>query len=287
MKTTLIKLFILTAALFVVSYEAQAQSDAQVQDSIYMVVDKLPEFLGGNAAMVGYFTENVKYPEEAHSQGIQGRVMVQAIIDEDGNVTDPKVIRGVEKSLDSEALRVVGSMPKWIPGEHEGKPVKVRFTFPVVFKLTNPDTDLPALFGSTASKEYSENEIAIHLSLSKGLTGVWRLAGIKDIQGNVISIRGNNLKIINNDGTLYTIVVGGLLPNGTEVPTQIGFFGSYYDVAENTYLEKTITNFQNHAFDGVVSELRYEIIDNDTMQTQYRRKDSNDNWMHEIWTRVK
>ena len=281
----LFKSLMLATALFAVGYECYAQNNVNEQDSVYLVVDNLPEFVGGSAAMTRFFHENVKYPEEAYMRGIEGYVLVQTVIDENGYVTNPVILRSIDVALDKEALRVVGGMPRWIPGKKEGKPVKVKFTFPVNFKLTAP-RDLPPRSDSTFSKGYRDNDKAIHIPLSRGLAGIWKLTAIKDPLGNVINFKSNNLKIFNHDGTLYTVVTGGMLSNGTEIPTAIGFFGVYYDVAENTYLEKTIRNYQNPAFDGIVAELKYEIVDGDTLNVQYRRQGTDDNWMYEIWTRV-
>ena len=85
--------------------------------------------------MMKYLANNIKYPSEAHKNGTQGRVTVQAIIDTEGRVTNTRVIKGADPYLDAEAIRVVSSMPKWSPGMQDGKPVNVKFTIPVMFRL--------------------------------------------------------------------------------------------------------------------------------------------------------
>ena len=95
----------------------------------------MPQFPGGEAARFKYMMENVIYPETAKEQGIQGTVYVSFIVEKDGSITNTKVKRGVEKSLDKEALRVVSTMPKWSPGTQEGKSVRVQFNMPISFKL--------------------------------------------------------------------------------------------------------------------------------------------------------
>ena len=95
----------------------------------------MPKFPGGDAARVKYMVENIKYPEPAKKQGLQGTVYVSFVIEKDGRITTTKVVRGVENSLDAEAFRVVSAMPNWIPGTDKGKPVRVQFNMPIQFKL--------------------------------------------------------------------------------------------------------------------------------------------------------
>ena len=101
----------------------------------FEVVEQMPEYPGGMAAALEYIQKNMRYPETAKKNGTQGRVTVQFIIDKGGNVTDPKVIRAVDKDLDAEAIRLVGTMPKWKPGMQKGQAVAVKYTLPVMFRL--------------------------------------------------------------------------------------------------------------------------------------------------------
>ena len=98
-------------------------------------VDEQPSFPGGESAMKSYLTSNVKYPIYAQENGVQGRVIVESIIEKDGSMSDVKVIRSVDPSLDREALRVVKAMPKWTPAKLKGIPVRTKCTTPVVFRL--------------------------------------------------------------------------------------------------------------------------------------------------------
>ncbi len=103
---------------------------------LYEVVEQMPEFPGGGmAAALEYIQKNMQYPESAKENGTQGRAMVQFVVDKEGNVTEPKVIRSVDKELDAEAIRLVKSMPKWKPGMQKGQAVAVKYTMPVLFKL--------------------------------------------------------------------------------------------------------------------------------------------------------
>lgn len=99
------------------------------------MADIMPKFPGGDAARIKYMVENVKYPETAKDKGSQGTVYISFVVEKDGSITNPKIAKGVENSLDAEAFRVVNSMPKWIAGTDKGKPVRVQFTMPIQFKL--------------------------------------------------------------------------------------------------------------------------------------------------------
>lgn len=111
------------------------------QDEFFKVVEDMPQFTDGN--IFDYLAQHVRYPEEAEKNGIGGMVYVQFVIDTAGNVVEPKVIRGVSPELDAEALRVVSEMPAWKPGMQRGKPVRVSFTLPVIFKLPTPEGAAP------------------------------------------------------------------------------------------------------------------------------------------------
>ena len=95
----------------------------------------MPSFPGGNVQK--WISKNVKYPVLAMENGIQGKVYIQFVIEKDGSITDVKVVRGVDASLDKEAVRVVKAMPKWKPGKQRGKPVRVSYTLPINFQLSN------------------------------------------------------------------------------------------------------------------------------------------------------
>lgn len=112
-------------------------STAQTKKSnmAYDVVEVMPQYPGGQIAMMKYIMENMKYPKQAMKKGIQGRVTVSFIVEKDGSISDVRPILSVHPLLNKEAVRVVESMPKWTPGKQNGKPVRVRFNLPVMFKL--------------------------------------------------------------------------------------------------------------------------------------------------------
>ncbi|MBP5523229.1 MAG: energy transducer TonB [Bacteroidaceae bacterium] len=105
------------------------------EGEVFEIVEQNPMFPGGNEALMKWLSKNLKYPASAQENGIQGRVLVQFVVNKDGSIVEPKVIRSVDPALDKEALRVVSAMPKWQPGKQRGKTVRVRFTLPVTFRL--------------------------------------------------------------------------------------------------------------------------------------------------------
>ncbi len=120
---------------FIVCTEEGVGYKLKEQNPVYKVMEVMPEFPGGMKALMDFIQKNIRYPEEARKNGIQGRVAVSVVIDENGRVTDPVIMRSRYPALDEEALRIVGLMPQWKPGMQQGKAVKVEFTFPVTFKL--------------------------------------------------------------------------------------------------------------------------------------------------------
>ena len=106
-----------------------------VDDVPYTVVEDQPEFPGGAAALYEYLSKNIKYPAICRENNLQGRVVVVFIVNRDGSIVEPEVVKSVNPMLDKEALRVISNMPKWKPGLQFGKPVRVKFTVPVNFRL--------------------------------------------------------------------------------------------------------------------------------------------------------
>ncbi len=112
------------------------QVEEEEEEVIFMIVETMPEFPGGQQALFKYLSENVKYPAIAQENGIQGRVICQFVVNKDGGIVDVEVVRsGGDASLDKEAVRVIKSMPKWKPGKQRGKAVRVKYTVPVNFRL--------------------------------------------------------------------------------------------------------------------------------------------------------
>lgn len=135
-------------------------------DEPFQVVEKMPEFPGGTAALNEYLKNNIRYPENCKRENIQGRVLVQFVVEADGKITSAQIVKSVNFSLDAEALRVISSMPIWTPGEQHGVAVRVKFTIPVNFKLDNdiispdgksPNNDSQSTESSEANKQAPEN----------------------------------------------------------------------------------------------------------------------------------
>ena len=110
------------------------------KNDIFQVVEVQPKFPGGMEALIKYIKDNVRYPAICKEQKIQGRVIVQFVVNPDSTISDVQVIKPVNPHLDKEAVRVVKAMPKWEPGKQRGEAVKVRFTLPVTFRLPKEET---------------------------------------------------------------------------------------------------------------------------------------------------
>ena len=114
---------------------ASSETKEVEEDVIHVSVEVMPEFPGGSAELLKYLSTHIKYPTMSQEMGSQGRVIVQFVVDKDGSITNPTVVRGVDAYLDKEAIRVISGMPKWKPGVQNGKKVRVKYTVPVVFRL--------------------------------------------------------------------------------------------------------------------------------------------------------
>ena len=105
------------------------------QEGAFDVVEQMPQFPGGPAALMQFLSQSVKYPKEAFEKGIQGRVIANFVVEKDGSITEARIVKSVDPLLDAEALRVVGTMPNWAPGTQNGEPVRVKYTVPITFRL--------------------------------------------------------------------------------------------------------------------------------------------------------
>lgn len=115
--------------------ETRESKLAKPDDKVYDVVEQMPSFPGGPAALLQYLNNNIRYPKVAEANGIQGRVTVQFVVEKDGSISGVRTMKSAEPSLDHEAERIVRSMPKWNPGKSNGSPVRVKYFVPVVFRL--------------------------------------------------------------------------------------------------------------------------------------------------------
>ena len=113
----------------------EAEKPKEEETKVFDVVEQMPSFPGGMSALMQYLSSHIKYPVVAEENGIQGRVICTFVVERDGSITDTRVARSVDPSLDKEAVRVINSMPRWIPGKQNGSAVRVKYTLPVTFKL--------------------------------------------------------------------------------------------------------------------------------------------------------
>jgi protein TonB len=122
---------LIDVAPVITTQEEEEEEEAQV----FFIVEDMPEFPGGEMALRTYIANQIKYPVIAQENGIQGKVYVTFVVGKDGSVSNASIARGVDPSLDKEALRVIGTLPKWKPGKQRGKPVNVSYTVPINFQL--------------------------------------------------------------------------------------------------------------------------------------------------------
>ena len=122
---------------------AAQHADAEIEivesdeEEVFMVVEDMPEFPGGTAGLLEYLRANIRYPAGCRENNIQGRVLISFVVEKDGSIVEPEVVKSVDEELDAEAIRVISNMPKWKPGTQRGEPVRVKYTVPVNFRLGN------------------------------------------------------------------------------------------------------------------------------------------------------
>ena len=125
----------LMAVCGLMTAHAQKTVVSQTNQKVFDAVEQMPEYPGGMQAMIEFLQTNMKYPEDAAKQKVEGRVMVQFVVETDGSISDVHVAKQVFPSLDAEAIRVVQAMPKWTPGMDKGRVVRVKYNLPIVFRM--------------------------------------------------------------------------------------------------------------------------------------------------------
>ena len=132
------KKFIIMALMAVfglTTVSAQKTVVAKKNQKVFDVVEQMPEYPGGQAALFVYLSKNIKYPADAEKKKVEGKVFVTFVVDSDGKITDVSLLKKVFPSLDAEAIRVISAMPNWIPGRQKGQAVRVKYTVPIMFRL--------------------------------------------------------------------------------------------------------------------------------------------------------
>lgn len=188
-----------------VDWQKKASNSEPQEKVIFQVVEEMPQFPGGMGEAMKFLAKNMKYPVAAQQAKIEGRVIVQFVVEKDGSVSDVKVMRGVNSELDAEAIRVVSMMPKWIPGKQRGKAVAVKYTMPIMFRLQTP------------ASEKEKNSSPIVMEVEEG-------ASKESVDGMMNLVRPNSQKedapVIRINGTedkLPLVVVDGEVKgNGTD-----------------------------------------------------------------------
>ena len=138
-------------------------------DEIFVVVEQQPEFIGGTTELMKFLSENIVYPSDALIDKIEGRVIVNFVINKDGDVSDVNIVRGINPSLDSETLRVISLMPNWKPGLIKGEKVRVRYTLPIVFRIPDKEKDETRVVGSSSMKEETSKTLTEKFGVDKHL----------------------------------------------------------------------------------------------------------------------
>ena len=162
------------------------------EGQVFTVVEEMPQFPGGMAEAMKFLAKNINYPAEAQKAKIEGRVIVQFVVKEDGKVSDAKVVRSINPDLDAEALRVIGLMPEWIPGKQRGKAVAVKYTMPIMFRL-----------GSPAPKEEAAPSM-LHVNVEKGADGT----NLEEVKTQVRN-QMKNMPVRGAEGKSPLVVVDG------------------------------------------------------------------------------
>ena len=175
--------------VIVISLKKKVTGEVEVSD-VFDVVEVMPQFPGGATALMQYLSQNIRYPKEAMESDTQGRVIVTFVVCKDGSICDAKVVKSVSPALDAEGLRVISSMPNWTPGTQSGKPVNVKYTVPISFRLDGKKTE------STNAQKSSEGQ-----PLNEVIS---RLPGAKIDENGNLTINGKPVKKIVVDGKPVT-----------------------------------------------------------------------------------
>lgn len=200
---------------FVIAYDGPSSSKSPGSDA-FDVVEEMPVYPGGMPAMMDFFYKNMKYPKEAFDAKQEGRVIAQFVVEKDGSITDAHIVKSVSPALDAEALRIVNAMPNWTPGRQNGKPVRVKYTVPLSFKLKG-DADNAADGGVVKEtiekdlaqkvknlvivvdgKEVPEGEINSYLSSPEkiqSITVIKDMAKVKALYGNAANGKQGAIEI--------------------------------------------------------------------------------------------
>lgn len=199
-------------------------AEEDLSSQVFTVVEKMPSFPGGDAALLKHISEELVYPREAMSNRIEGRVVISFTVNKDGSVSNPEVVRGVHQSLDTEALRVIAGLPKWSPGTQRDKPVNVRYTVPVQFRIPVEEKAEKNVFTVVERMpQYPGGDEALLEHISSHIKYPVR-AQESGIQGRVVASM-----VIDTDGSIKDVeIVRGIDPDlDNEAARVIGTLGKW------------------------------------------------------------
>lgn len=255
-----------------IQLSAQERTAQVREDGVYMYVDQMPVYPKGQEGMMKYLTETVKYPAEAQAKGVSGNVLVQFVVKKNGKISNFKVVRGVDPTLDEEALRAVKGIPgKWIPGREKGKKVPVLFTIPVSFKLT----------GKSQSSSLS-NSVTVNKNIKAPLEGIWQICTrVKPLGYGKFDIQtGPYLKILSSDKNFFNMFI-----SITDKRSVITAMGTYAQTSDSTYVEKIYKSVTDPEITGTDSKLEFGFISDNLLEVSYRLPGRSMS-SKEIWVRV-
>ena len=207
---------------------------------IFQVVEEMPQFPGGMGEAMKFLAKNMKYPVAAQQAKIEGRVIVQFVVERDGSVSDVKVMRGVSPELDAEAIRVVSMMPKWIPGKQRGKAVAVKYTMPIIFRLQTPE---PKKEEASQTLHFGQ---AINLKVDKDATR----EDVDMVKNHLRSRFTGAPVVMADDGKKLLIIVDGEVKEGMKLSQISPETIESISVMKN---EAAIAQYGDKAKDGVIS----------------------------------
>lgn len=255
-----------------IQLSAQERTAQVREDGVYMYVDQMPVYPKGQEGMMKYLTETVKYPAEAQAKGVSGNVLVQFVVKKNGKISNFKVVRGVDPTLDEEALRAVKGIPgKWIPGREKGKKVPVLFTIPVSFKLT----------GKSQSSSLS-NSVTVNKNIKAPLEGIWQICTrVKPLGYGKYDIQtGPYLKILSSDKNFFNMFISIM-----DKRSVITAMGTYAQTSDSTYVEKIYKSVTDPELTGTDSKLEFGFISENLLEVSYRLPGRSMS-SKEIWVRV-
>lgn len=135
MKKIIISIVFIILTAYASIGQTHETNESLIEGPVFVAVEQMPNFPGGNVKLMEYIGSHLQYPKVAQDKGIQGRVIVSFVVNTDGSISDAEIVRSLDPSCDEEVLRLVNSMPRWIPGKTDGKNVRVQYTMPLMFKM--------------------------------------------------------------------------------------------------------------------------------------------------------